>query len=889
MKSLAALAAIGAVAVACGQRAAPAPVPEPTPEPAPPQVPTAEAPEGLRLPEHAAPTAYALELEIDPEVDGFAGRVAIDVELREPVSSLWLNGAGLRVRSARVEVGDRHVPATLLDPPGGAELIGLDFGVTVPAGAARLVIEYTGRMGQRAGLFRQEYDGTWYAYTDFEATDARRAFPCFDDPRFKVPWTIALTVEPTDRAFANSPEASADKLDDGRVRIAFRPTRPLPSYLVAFAVGPFEVVQGAREPVPIRAIVFPGTAEHARFALDAAPEMLELLSDYFDAPVPYEKIDFIAVPRFGGAMENPGLITVGARILLLDPDAAGVEDRRLTAMVIAHELAHLWFGDYVTLAWWDDLWLNEGFATWMADKTVAAWKPSWRWELEANESKSDAMEVDSDPSARAIRQPIRTRSDIREAFGAITYKKGGAVLAMFEAWIGEAAFRDGIRAYVRDHADATATSDDLLAALSKAADRDVTTPFHTFLGNPGVPRVKATLDCAGDAPRVVLEQTRHVALGYEAGAGDATWHIPVCVRHPHGRDCALLSEAHGAVPLSSARSCPAWILPNADEAGYFRYVLGGDGLDTLSRQGFDALSSIERAGVVANVRAGMRSGDLDVATALPVLERAARSTDDRVVADAANAIADVRVTLAAPKQRRNYAAYVRKLFGKRARALGFEPARGENDGTAMLRPVLVDFVGDDGDDPKLRRRARALVEAWLSDAGAIDASMVEVAFTLAAYDGNGALFDQLADALASETDDTRRAALLHGLASFADPDLTRRAVELAFAGELPPHDALAMAREILQNPRTRDAGFTLLRDRFAALVKRVPKPVRRFLPLTAAGFCTAERADQVEAMFRKSAGDDRDANRILDIAVDEIRRCDAYRAHHEPGAAAFFR
>src|SRR5581483_2311867 len=385
----------------------------------------------------------------------------------------------------------------------------------IPAGDARLHVVYSGKVSRisSAGIFQMEEASRWYLYTQFEPTDARRAFPCFDEPSFKVPWQVTLEVPKDLKAFSNTPEISEAVQANGRKTVRFAQTRPLPSYLIAFAVGPFDVVDAGtvgKDHARLRIITPQGKAGHARFAAAALPELLNLLEQYFGMPYPYEKLDSIAMPISNFAMENVGLITYSEQLLLADPSDDTLTRQREMAIVAAHEMAHQWFGDLVTTAWWNDIWLNEGFATWMETKIVDEWKPEWRVNLDAIDNRVEAMHLDTLVSARKIRQPIATESDIANAFDNITYMKGAAVLRMFENWIGPEVFRRGVHAYIQAHADKNATTPEFLAAISAAAGKDIAPAFNTFLDQPGVPEVNATLRCDNNRPVLHVSQRRYL-------------------------------------------------------------------------------------------------------------------------------------------------------------------------------------------------------------------------------------------------------------------------------------------------------------------------------------------------------------------------------------------
>ncbi|HEV3201564.1 MAG TPA: M1 family metallopeptidase, partial [Bryobacteraceae bacterium] len=384
-----------------------------------------EAPK-LRLGSSVLPRHYAVELTLEPGRDTFSGVADIDVDVRQPQETIWLNVLEISIRDA--SIGGKAAKTVA----GNAQVIGLSTGKTVPAGRTRLHIAYDGRISKKssAGIFQLQEDNRWYLYTQFEPTDARRAFPCFDEPGFKTPWDIALRVPKDQMAFANTPQAAESDGGNGMKLVRFATSRPLPSYLVAVAVGPFEVVdlgKVGRKNTPMRVIVPHGKKDEAKYAAESVPQLFKLLEDYFGMPYPYSKLDSIVMPISNFAMENVGLITYGESLLLAKPDKDTINRQRSSAIVTAHEMAHQWFGDLVTTAWWDDIWLNEAFATWMEGKIVAEWKPEWHVDTSEINDRLGAMATDSLVTTRKIRQPIASDDDIANAFDDITYQKGAAV------------------------------------------------------------------------------------------------------------------------------------------------------------------------------------------------------------------------------------------------------------------------------------------------------------------------------------------------------------------------------------------------------------------------------------------------------------------------------
>ena len=460
-------------------------------------------PPTLRLPSDVRPTHYALTMTIVPGKTTAPGEITIDIALDRPHSTVWLNAVALTVSRVLVDGAEAH---PRIDDRAD-QFVGLAFDPPLPAGDHRVTLAFEAQQNGNSarGLFTVKDGGAWYTLTQFEAIAARRAFPCFDEPALKAPWQLTLRVPRELTAVANAPVVTEKAIGDGMKEVQFAETKPLPSYLVAFAVGPFDIVDAGnvgpvksseRRPraahsatagggeaaklrargdhaTPLRIVVAGGHAGDVRFAAEAIPQLLQEEELWLGVAYPFAKLDHLAIPlNVRLAMENAGLITYGAPILLA-PRAATPPFRHGLANVAAHEMAHQWFGDLVTMAWWDDVWLNEAFATWFADKIVDAWQPGYEHGAGRVHERADAIEADSLSSARRIRQPIETRSDIANAFDAITYSKGATVLGMFEGWLGDDAFRRGVLGYLDAHRYASATADDFLGALSVASAKPV--------------------------------------------------------------------------------------------------------------------------------------------------------------------------------------------------------------------------------------------------------------------------------------------------------------------------------------------------------------------------------------------------------------------------------
>ena len=537
---------------------------------------SAEVP-GLRLPRDVVPLHYAPELTIDPARDRFSGTIAIRVRVDRPTGIVWINARNLVLQEARATTATaapQTLPATIV--AGSEQVAGLRFAAPLPAGEATLWIRYTGAIDAvgAIGVFRQQDRERWYVYTQFEPLDARRAFPCFDEPDRKAPWQLTLIVPEALRALGNMPIERERPGPAGWRAVRFAPTPPLPSYLIAFAVGDFDVRDAGRAgsgKTPITIVAPKGRGGEAAYAAAHTGAILEAAERYFDMPYPFPKLDLIAYPRspFGAAMENPGLITYTARSLLARPDEETQGFKQRFTGITAHEIAHLWFGDYVTMTWWDDLWLNEAFASWLASKLTAELHPDWNARSWPAYQRSRAMESDRLASARRVREPVNELDEVRAAFDGITYAKGQAVLTMFEDWLGPEKFREGVRRYIAKFPWGNATAEDFFAALA-ASDAALVPALRGFVERSGVPLLDVSLDC-GEAPALHVAQTRFRPAGAPSGTAEH-WVFPACFEYGDGAtgraQCTLIREARQTIALP-AGACPKWVVANRSGIGYF--------------------------------------------------------------------------------------------------------------------------------------------------------------------------------------------------------------------------------------------------------------------------------------------------------------------------------
>jgi cytosol alanyl aminopeptidase len=865
-----------------------------------PSVAAEEPVPALRLPSDTRPTAEAIELHIDPAQDRFSGVVDIDVQLDHPRSVIWLHGDDLNVTAASVT------------PDGGGPLGGtwkqrsdtgfasLTLASPVPAGEARIHIAYDAPFSRgQMGLYKATEAGVPYAFTQFEMIAARKAFPCFDEPGFKIPFMTSLVVPAQLQAIANAYEVSR-VADKSSLRVSFAPTEPLPSYLVAFAVGAFDVVDAPvlppnkvrTTPLRIRGVTAKGRGKEIAYALAHTGEILATLEAYFGIPYPYDKLDILAVPGKGGAMENPGAVTFGEGLLLMDEATASVSQRRGYASVVAHELAHQWTGDLVTMAWWDDTWLNEAFATWIGNKAAETWDPKLHTNMALLRSVQGAMNSDSLVSARSIRQPIASTHDIMNSFDSITYQKGGGVLSMFERWAGPEVWQKGVHAYLEAHRFGNGTADDFLDAENAATNKDVKTAFHTFLDQPGVPFVEASVECsAGAKPRVHLKQSRFLPLG-STGDEHQVWQIPVCVRADRDVACTLLTAPEGDLELSSA-TCPSFVFPNADGVGYYRFSLAPKDLASLRTKGLKTLTEREKVAYETSLRAAYQRGTTPLKDILDAARPLAEDTEPAVAEDPMAYVSQARDWLYGDPVRPDVERYARTLYAPAEGRLGWQPKKGETDETRALRASVLRFLAQTGRDTKVRAEAKKRGLAYVGaktdgtvHADAVDANLAGVAVGVLGEEADRATWDAMKALFVKTVDEAVRARLLSAISSVKDPDLAAAARELVLDPALRDNEIITPLFAQLTSNETRETAWGWMKEHYDAIVARLPK--HSGLIGTGRVFCDDAHAAEIESFFGPKAAGIEGGPRQLASTLEEVRLCVARRKAYEASAKTLF-
>ncbi len=890
------------VSAACGP-SLPSAAPAPSVGSGAPIQKSAEPVPTLELPRDVVAVRERVELVIDPEAPNFRGVADLELSLAAPRDVIWVHGRGLHVTRLEINAGGPPIAAQWEDahPSGVARIL---LAKPLPAGKATLHFEWEAPYvkGTR-GLYVSKQGGLAYAATQFEEIDARRAFPCLDQPSAKIPYEIALVVPRADAAISNAAEVGRDVLPAERVRVRFAPTLPIPSYLVAFAVGPYDVVSAPDIPpsairkkaIPLRGVAAKGRGPELAYAMASTGAIVAKLEEYFGLPYPYDKLDMLAIPDRQGAMENAGAITFSEDTLLVDPKSAPDWQMRAFGSVVTHELAHQWFGDLVTMRWWDDIWLNEAFATWASAKIADRWDPKVRSSLLLLEGVQGAMSADALASARAIRQPIATNDDIENAFDGITYQKGAGVIRMFERWVGEDAFQKGVRAHLEKNRFGSATSDEFLAAVSAAAGKDVGAAMHTFLDKPGVPFLEVSAVCDG-APHLHVVQSRYLPTG-STGNANVTWKLPMCARYgvkgsPPKEACALLEGEQTDVPLAA---CPEWVMPNARAGGYFRFALASADLAKLRKGGLKELDVAERIAFGNGLRAAFNRAALPFGDILEAASALANDPTNEVAREPMGFLGTAHEWLYGDPARLGVEAYTRTLFGPVAKNLGFEPKKGEDATRGALRRDVLYALVDQGKDPGVRAELKKRGRAYFTDDGALhdaaaSSDLRSLTLRVWAEDGDRKTFDVLRAALGKTENAVDRDRLISAAASVLDADAAEQGRRLALDPALRGNEMTTPLWIQFGRVETREAAWTWLKANYDAVfarLKDVPFGANQLVAMPR-GFCDEAHAAEVKAFFEPRMGAFDGGPRDLASTVEDIRLCTKRRATHEASMKAFF-
>jgi aminopeptidase N len=823
-----------------------------------------------RLPGTVIPDHYTLWFEPDLAKETFRGRESIRVTVTEPTTSITLHAAeitfgevtitaGGRTQTAKVTVDAKSETATLTVPDRLAE------------GQATIQISYNGILNdQLRGFYISKANGRKYAVSQMEATDARRAFPSFDEPIYKATYDISMTVPVGDTAISNGKVTSdTPGPQPGTHTLTFARTPKMSSYLVALITGDFVCREGASEGIPIRICSTPDKRDLTGFALEAATQQLKFYNQYFGIKYPFGKLDIIGVPDFSaGAMENIGAITFRERLLLIDPATASISARKNVAGIISHEIAHQWFGDLVTMKWWDDIWLNEGFATWMANKPLAAWKPEWRVDLDDADDTQRALSTDALKSTRAIRMKVETPDEINEVFDAIAYQKTAAVLRMIERYVGAEPFRKGVASYLKKFSYSNAAGEDFWSEVARVTGKPVDRIMRSFVDQVGAPVLTVRNSCSQNNNEISLKVGRFMGM---PGASPApqTWTMPVCLKTASGETkCELIDRAERTIKTAGCGPTFA----NAESRGYYFADYTADTVSQLAKKP-GSLTPAERISLLSDEWWMVRAGRHDIDLFLDLAASMASDDTPVIVETIANRLEAISDDIADSAERTRYQAWIRARFGPVLSALGLPGPATDGDDRQSRRGTLLHLVGVVGNDPAVQSTAREMALRYLADPTAIPPTLATSVLQVAAVRGDATLYQRYLDRMKGPgVEPLQYYRYFNALSWFSDPALVKRTLEFATSSDVRSQDASTLIGGLLIHPWSSDQAWEFTKERWPSLLKTlnvfqaIPDLVSSF-----GAFCSVSRANDVKDFLAKNSVPA--VTRAAQQAIERIDSC----------------
>jgi hypothetical protein len=814
-----------------------------------------------RLPKDAYPRHYAIRIEPDIEGAKFSGTVDIDVETRKPMKALVLNSLGLQVSKA---TANGEVVAAKSDD--ASQFLTLTPATELAAGKHRVRIEFSGELGEAPqGIYLTRYQqpgGAWHKAiaTQMEPADARRMFPCWDEPVFRSTFQLTAVVPDKHTALFNMPQSSERALGEGKREVVFGTTPAMPSYLVAFVSSELDSQHDTLNGVKLGYYATPGKRDRLSLALESTRQFLPYFNNYFGVKYSLPKLDQVSFPSVGaGGMENWGCIIYADGAFLFNPKENGFQDRRGVYGIVAHEIAHQWFGDLVTMAWWDNLWLNEGFASWMATKVTAHFNPSWKSWTTAASGKETAMRLDARATTHPIQQTVTNESEAGDAFDEITYQKGQAFLRMLEMWLGEDQFRDGMRLYFKRHAFGNTTTADLWAALHEASGKDVRKMAAGWTEQPGFPVVKVNASTDG---KIVLTQERFTI--HQKSPTPLQWLVPVqLTSFPDGEPAVHLLEKN---PLT-LENVALPVVVNSGGAGFFRVSYEGAAWEQL-KLNLTRLPEIDQIIIAQDTWALVLAGRAPLARWMEVAELLRNEATPLVALEIMKPLGFLDELLRGSDQRPSFRAHAAKLLDPIFRRTGWEPRPGEEPAAESLRVQLVGMLGSWGVN-QFRSEAQSRVFKYLEKPESLNGPLRGVLLATAGRYASEDMWTQLHSRAKSTIETDHKAELYRALASTRTPALAKKALTIALSDELPARQSTRLVRDIAAGQFPEIAWEFAQKNLPALLSKLSALDANRFIPSLFQAFADEERALELEDFVKANLPPT--ALKATAIMTDEIR------------------
>ncbi len=829
-----------------------------------------------RLPGGANPDHYALSVNMNFSNNTYDGDEKIDLTLTKPTDTITLNAVEIDFHEVTITAGGQTQTAKVSSDAKN-EMATFTVDKQLPAGPAVVNIKFTGHLNDKLrGFYLSTYKGKKYEVSQMEATDARVAFPCFDEPDYKATFAITAIVDKGDTAISNGEIVSDTPGPGDKHTIKFSPSPKMSSYLVALTVGDWRCTPDRVDAIKLRVCTVPGKENMSRFALDATKAILHYYDNYFAVPYPLPKLDQIAVPDFqAGAMENWGAIIYRETDLLADEKTASVGTQQEVASVIAHEVAHQWFGDLVTMKWWDDIWLNEGFATWMPPHPLAQWKPDWMEGQDVVQNTVRSLSVDSVENTRPIHQEAETRGQIESLFDGIAYGKSAAVLHMLEGYLGPEQFRAGVNLYLKEHAYGNATASDFWNAMARSSKQPVDKIMPTFVMQPGAPFVSVEAKCEGGNTALTLSQKRYLdTLAAFNKPNEELWQIPVCAKgvgdsSAGAPECFLLTQRQQQFAM---KGCPKFVFPDAGALGYYRFDYDSAALHSLGNAVDQVLTPEERIALLGNEWALMRIERHGVGDYLALGDQLKNTPGSDLLEEFSRRVAFINDHLVTDADRPQFQAWLRNSFSPMLRQLERSAGPANTPEQKEKRSILFLTLGNVAQDPTVIQEARTLVQQYMKDPASVDPTLAGAVVSVAAHHGDAELYQQYKAQLQKAKSPQEYYRFFYGQAAFPEPALIKETLASTLTPEVRGQD-LYILINLLANPASQNATWDFMRQNFDAIMKKTGGGlggVAVFL-YGAQNFCSAQKADELKQFFDQHPFPGTERNQRE--AVESINSC----------------
>jgi aminopeptidase N/puromycin-sensitive aminopeptidase len=845
-----------------------------------------------RLPGGASPDHYSLAVTIHFPDNTFGGDETIDLKLAKPTRTITLNAVEIDFHDVTVTAGGQTQTAKVSSDEKN-EMATFTVGNELPAGAATVHIKYTGHLNDKLrGFYLSTYKGKKYEVSQMESTDARVAFPCFDEPSYKATFDLTAIVDKGDTAISNGEIVSDTPGPGDQHTIKFSTSPKMSSYLVALTVGDWKCASDQVDGVKVSVCTVPGKENLTHFPLEASKAILHYYNNYYGIKYPLSKLDNIAVPDFqAGAMENWGAIIYREAALLIDDKTASVGAKQGVAETIAHEVAHQWFGDLVTAAWWDDIWLNEGFATWMTPHPLETWKPEWLLSQGVVDGTDESLSGDSVKNTRPIHQAAETRAEIQSLFDGIAYGKTASVLHMLESYLGHDTFRAGVNLYLKEHAYGNATAADFWNAMARSSKKPVDKIMPTFVMQPGAPYVGVEAKCEGGSTTLNISQKRYFNTPEEfKQPNDQIWQIPICAKGVSEtgagqQQCFLLTERQQKFTL---KGCSKFVFPDAGALGYYRFDYDAAAMRQLGNAVERELTPDERIALMGNEWALMRIGQHNVGDYLALGDQLKSTPGSVLLESFGNHLNFIEEHLVTDADRPAFQAWLRGAFSPVLQQLGSTGRPDDTPEQKQKRAILFESLGNDANDPEVIQQARTMVQEYMKDPASIDPTLAGAVVSVAAHHGDTELYNQFKAQMQKVKSPQQYYRYFYALADFPQPVLIQQTLDSTLTQEVRGQD-LYILIGLLRNPASQNAAWDFMRQHFDEIMKRTGGGlggVGVFL-YGAQSFCDTQKANEVQQFFQQHPFPGTERNQRE--AIEAISSCVELRGQQQNNLAVWLK